>query len=134
MSSDPPVDFDALPYAQRLQALLLAQRLPNVVNLGRWNMSHDKEYFKQYDFVKMTEEQLQQLARQLQARPSVTCLNLNGNDIEPDMMQVLAGPIAMQTGLHALDLGGTCLRCCFDEGVVLHSGGGMFGAFVWRHA
>jgi hypothetical protein len=110
MSSESPVDVDELPYAQRLQALLLAQPLPNVVNLGEWNFSHSNQYFKQDDFFRMTEKQLQQLARQLQARPIVTCLNLNGNDIGPDMMQVLAGPIAMQTGLHALDLGGTCLR------------------------
>jgi hypothetical protein len=119
-----PVDFDALPYAQRLQALLLAQPLPNVVNLGKYNFSPDGTRVEQDGFIRMTEQQLHKLARQMQAQPSVTHLNLCGNRIGPEGMRLLAGPIAMQTGLKTLILGGTCLLCCFDGGVVCIAGEG----------
>ena len=119
-----PVDFDALPYAQRVQALLQAQPLPNVVNLGEYNISPDDAFGEQDGFKRMTEEQLQQLARQLQAQPSVTHLNLRGNRIGPEGMRLLAGPIAMQTGLKTLILNCTCLLCCFDGGVVCLAGEG----------
>ena len=88
-----PVDFDALPYAQRVQALLQAQPLPNVVNLGQYNISPDGTYVEQDGFIRMTEEQLQPLARPLQAQPSVTHLNLYGNEIGPEGMRLLAEPI-----------------------------------------
>jgi hypothetical protein len=122
-----PVDFDALLYARRLQGLLLAQPLPNAVNLGEFNMlpdvvpkivpvlERDKmpsgAFVKQDGFIPMTEEQQQQLVLQLQAHPSVTSLNLHGNKIGPDGMRLLAGPIAMHTGLKTLDLSCTCLLC-----------------------
>ena len=127
-----PVDFDALPYAQRVQALLQAQPLPNVVNLGKWNISPDGTFVQQDGFIRMTEEQLQQLARQLQAQPSVTHLNLYGNEIGPEGMRLQAEPIAMQTGLKTLDLSSTCLLCCFDGGVALYCGGGREGVCVLR--
>ena len=114
MSSDSPVDFDALPYAQRLQALLLAQPLPSVVNLGMYNRLPDGQYVEQYGFIRMTEEQLQQLARQLQAQPSVTYLNLQGNGIGPDGMRLLTEPMAMHTGLKTRFLYGACLLCCWE--------------------
>ncbi len=99
-----PVDFDALSYAQRLQALLRAQRLPDVINLGSYNLSCDGQWVQQDGFVRMTEEQLQQLARQLEAQPNVKYLNLNGNGIGPDGMRVLATPLAMLTNLDSLFL------------------------------
>ncbi len=98
-------------YAQRVQALLLAQPLPNVVNLGELKLSPDGRFVNQDGFMCMTEEQLQQLARQLQAQPSVTHLNLYGNRIGPEGMRLLAEPIAMQTGLKTLLLYGTCILC-----------------------
>ena len=124
MSSDSPVDFDALPYAQRLQALLLAQPLPSVVNLGHYNHLPDGETVKQSGFIRMTKEQLQQLARQLQAQPSVTYLNLQGNGIGPDGMRLLAEPMAMHTGLKTLNLICTCLLCCCEGAVVCIAGEG----------
>jgi hypothetical protein len=105
-----PVDFDALSYAQRLQALLRAQRLPDVINLGSYNQSCDGQWVQQDGFVRMTEEQLQQLARQLEAQPNVKYLNLNGNGIGPDGMRVLAAPLAMLTNLDSLFLQCTLLQ------------------------
>ena len=123
MSSAP--DLDALPYAQRLRALLHDQRLPNVVNLGKYNRV-DGKLVQQEGFVEMTAEEVLQLARQLQAHPNVTHLNLSGNFFGADGMRELAGPIDMLTGLQALDLQGTglCLLLlwgwswdCVREGV-----------------
>jgi Ran GTPase-activating protein (RanGAP) involved in mRNA processing and transport len=63
------------------------------VNLGEYNFLPDGTNVEQIGFIRMTEEQLQQLARQLQAQPSVTHLNLYGNEIGPEGMRLLAEPI-----------------------------------------
>jgi len=114
-----------MPYAQHLRALLHAQHLPNAVNLGEWNWV-DGVDCEQDGFVRMTWEELLQLARQLQAQSNVTHLNLCSNRFGPHWMRELAGPIAMLTGLQTLDLGSTglCLLMlwgwswdCVREGV-----------------
>jgi hypothetical protein len=55
-----PTASDALPYPQRLEAILRAPQLPNAINLGK---------------LRMTEKYLLQLAHQLQALCHVTHLN-----------------------------------------------------------
>ncbi len=106
MSSN--VDFDALPYDQRLQAILRSQYPPDVINLGKYNFTSDGTRVEQAGFVRMTGEQLQQLGRLLQAQPSVTYLNLNANEMGSDKIGILAASIALNTRLQTLDLGGTC--------------------------
>ena len=104
-----PAHFDALPYGQRLQAVLLGQCPPEIINLGIFFRS-DGSLVKQAGFVPMSGEQLQQLARLLQTQPIVTLLNLMGNGIA-EKMQELVACIKFQTRLKILDLSCTCLRC-----------------------
>ncbi len=106
MSSPASVDVDALPYAQRLHAVLHGRLLPHVINLGQYNIIAGKPV-EQTDFKKMSAVEVQQLALRLQAQQHVTHLNLNGNEIGPEGVRVLVGPISMQKGLQTLDLGGT---------------------------
>jgi hypothetical protein len=107
------MDFDELPYEERMHTILYAQLLPNVINLGAKNFV-DGEYVDQDGFVEMTAEQGLQMARQLQAHPEVTHLNLSFNRFKPDVISELAGPIAMMTGLQELNLGSTAILfyCC----------------------
>jgi len=74
-----PPDFAALPYPQRLEAILRAPQLPNGIDLGeyKWD-SERREWQEQEGFVCMTTEQSLQLARQLQQHNNVTHLNLRG--------------------------------------------------------
>ena len=108
MSSAAHFDIDALPFAQRMQAVLHGPLLPHVINLGKWNYSNTTgEWVKQEDFQAMTAEEVQRLALRLQSQPHVTHLNLRGHNFGPEGMRLLAGPIVMQTSLQTLDLGGT---------------------------
>jgi Ran GTPase-activating protein (RanGAP) involved in mRNA processing and transport len=52
-------------------------------------------------------EEVQRLALWLQSQPHVTHLNLRGHTFGPEGMRLLAGPIALQTSLHTLNLCGT---------------------------
>jgi hypothetical protein len=106
MSSPARFDIDALPFSQRLQAVLHGPLLPHVINLGMFNYTAGK-YLEQKDFKIMTADELQQLALRLQAQPHVTHLNLSGAQLGPEGVRVLVGPISIQTGLQTLDLGGT---------------------------
>ena len=107
MSSAAHFDIDALPFAQRMQAVLHGPLLPHVINLGQWNYSNTAgELVAQIDFQAMTSEEVQRLALRLQSQPHVTHLNLWGHNFGPEGMRLLAGPIAMQTSLHTLDLSG----------------------------
>jgi hypothetical protein len=107
MTSAAHFDFDALPFAQRLQAVLHDPLLPRVINLGQHNFTAGV-YVKQEDFKDMTKEEMRRLALRLQSQPHVTHLNLSGHYFAffHEGMQLLAGPIAMQTSLKALYL------CC----------------------
>ena len=108
MSSAAHFDIDALPFAQRLQAVLHGPLLPHVVNLGEYNYSNTTgKLVNQKGFQAMTAEEVQRLALRLQSQPHVTHLNLSGRTFGPEGMRLLAGPIAMQTSLQSLDLGGT---------------------------
>ena len=106
MSSPARADVDALPYAQRLHAVLHGHLLPRVINLGRWNFTAGK-FVTQVDFKAMTGEEVQQLALRLQAQPHVTHLNLNGHFFGPENARVLIAPISAQTGLQTLYLSST---------------------------
>ena len=107
MSSAAHFDIDALPFTQRLQAVLHGPLLPHVINLGKWNRSNTAgKNLEQKDFQDMTAEEVQRLALRLQSQPHVTHLNLCGQIDGPEGMRLLAGPIAMQTSLQTLDL------CC----------------------
>ena len=106
MSSPARADVDALPYAQRLHAVLHGHLLPRVINLGRWNFTAG-EWVGQVDFKAMTFEEVQQLALRLQAQSHVTHLNLGGHRFGPEGIRVLIAPISAQTGLQTLDLAGT---------------------------
>jgi hypothetical protein len=103
MSSPARADVDALPYAQRLHAVLHGHLLPRVINLGMWNFTAGK-YVKQKDLIAMTAEEVQQLALRLQAQPHVTHLNLSGHEFGPEGIRVLIAAISAQTGLQTLDL------------------------------
>ncbi len=87
--------------AQRLQFVLHDPLLPHVINLGRDGGDQLPGH------VKMTAEEVQQLALRLQSQPHVTDLQLWGHEFGPEGMRLLAGPIAMQTSLQILDLGCT---------------------------
>ncbi len=102
MSSPARADVDALPYAQRLHAVLHGH-LPRVINLVKWNFTAGK-YVEQKDFKAMTAEEVQQLALRLQEQPHVTHLNLSGHDFGPGGIRVLIAPISAQTGLQTLNL------------------------------
>ncbi len=106
MSSPASADIDALPYAQRLHAVLHGHLLPRVINLGRFNITAG-EYVEQEDFIAMTAEEVQQLALRLQAQPHVTHLNLNGHGFGPEGARVLIAAISAQTALQTLELSGT---------------------------
>ncbi len=118
MSSN--VDFDALPYDQRLQAILRSQYPPDVLNLGKYSIASDGNLVEQADFVPMTRQQLQQLAHLLHTQPSVTHLNLSRNKIGSDGWRDIAASIALNTRLKTLHLKGTC--CC-DAGACLFVAG-----------
>ncbi len=108
LSSAAHFDIDALPFAQRMQAVLHGPLLPHVVNLGEYNYSNTTgELVRQKGFQAMTAEEVQRLALRLQSQPHVTHLNLSYHKFGPEGMLLLAGPIAMQTSLHTLDLSGT---------------------------
>jgi hypothetical protein len=108
MSSAAHFDIDALPFAQRMQAVLHGPLLPHVVNLGKCNYSNTTgKYVHQDNFQAMTAEEVQRLALRLQSQPHVTHLNLSGHNFGPEGVRLLAGLIAMQTSLQTLDLGGT---------------------------
>ena len=104
MSSAAHFDIDALPFAQRMQAVLHGPLLPHVINLGQYNYSIAGVPLKQEYFKAMTAEEVQRLALRLQSQPHVTHLNLWGHAFGPEGMRLLAGPIAMQTSLHTLNL------------------------------
>ena len=106
MSSPASVDVDALPYAQRLHAVLHGRLLPHVINLGQYNIIAG-QYVEQTGFKKMSAVEVQQLALRLQAQQHVTHLNLICNKIGPEGVRVLVGPISMQKGLQTLYLGCT---------------------------
>jgi hypothetical protein len=119
MSSPARADVDALPYAQRLHAVLHGLLLPRVINLGKYNFSAGKQV-DQEDFIAMTAEEVQQLALRLQAQPHVIHLNLSGHEFGTEGIRVLIAPISAQTGLQTLDLGSTLFTvlfvgfaCCF---------------------
>jgi hypothetical protein len=115
MSSTARFDIDALPFAQRLQAILYGPLFPHVINLGAINFNnYTGDYVATFshaspieDFEEMTAEELQQLALRLQAQPHVTHLNLLGQRLGPEGVLVLGGPISMQTALQTLELGRT---------------------------
>jgi hypothetical protein len=111
MSSPSRADCDALPYAQRLHAVLHGRLLPPVINLGIWNYNADKRV-EQEDFKAMTAEEVLQLALRLQAQPHVTHLNLSGlnphgHNLGIEGIRMLVGSISMQRGLRTLYLGCT---------------------------
>ena len=107
MSSAAYFDINALPFAQRMQAVLHGPLLPHVINLGKWNHSNTTgEDVEQEDFQAMTAEEVQLLALRLQSQPHVTRLNLSGHGFGAEGVRLLAGPIAMQTSLQSLDLSG----------------------------
>jgi hypothetical protein len=103
MSSPGRAHADALPYAQRLHAVLHGRLLPPVIDLGRWNYNVGK-YVEQKDFKAMTAEEVQQLALRLQAQPHVTHLNLMSHAFGPEGVGVLIAPISMQARLKTLNL------------------------------
>jgi hypothetical protein len=112
MSNAERVDVDALPYAQRLDIVLLnalrGRRLPQAIDLGRFTYNYSSGvYTERTGFQAMTAGQLQRLARRLHEQSHVTHLDLNGHEFGPDVMRELSGAIAMQTRLQTLDLGGT---------------------------
>ncbi len=106
MSSPARADVDALPYEQRLHAVLHGHLLPRVINLGQYNFTAGK-WVEQEDSKAMTFEEVQQLALRLQAQPHVTHLNLIGHEFGPEGALVLIAPISAQTGLQTLYLSGT---------------------------
>jgi hypothetical protein len=105
MSSPARADVDALPYAQRLHAVLHGHLLPRIINLGQFNITAGK-YVEQEDFKAMTAEEVQQLALRLQAQPHVTRLNLCRQRFGTEGARVLIAPISAQTGLQTLNLYG----------------------------
>ena len=107
MSSPARSDIDALPYAQRLQAVLHGHLLPHKINLGHYNYTDAGHYDSQEDFKAMTAGEVQLLAHRLQAQPHVTHLNLSGHKFGPESVRLLIGPILMQTGLQTLNLAST---------------------------
>ena len=80
-------------YTQRLEAIIRAPQLPEVVNLGR----------SPQGWVAMNAEQLQQLVDQLQAHQNVTRLSLC---VDLPSLRKLVAPITMQTALRALSFQG----------------------------
>jgi len=80
-------------YTQRLEAIIRAPQLPEVVNLGR----------SPQGWVAMNAEQLQQLVDQLQAHQNVTRLSLC---VDLPSLRKLVGPITMQTALQDLSFQG----------------------------
>ena len=107
MSSPARFDIDALPYAQRLQAILHGHILPHVINLGMYNRTDAGIFVLQNDFKAMTAGEVQRLALRLQTQPHVTHLNLSGHGFGPEGVRVLIGPISMQKGLQMLHLSST---------------------------
>ena len=84
----------------RLRQVLEGSVLPDAINLGRredgpWTMTRDE---------------LRQLAMKLPANTSVTSLDLSHQNMGPDMLLELAGPLALLTCLQQLNLAGAYVQ------------------------
>ena len=114
-----PPDFAALPYAQRLEAILRAPQLPDGIDLGKYKWNSERgEWQEQEGFVRMTTDQSLQLVRQLLQHNNVTHLNLHGN--WRIGCEHISAALRELTGLQTLDLSSTCLHdcgCCGAWGV-----------------
>ena len=114
-----PPDFAALPYAQRLEAILRAPQLPNGIDLGQYKWNSERRMWQaQEGFVLMTTRQSLQLVNQLLQHNNVTHLNLNRN--WRTGCEHISAALRELTGLQELDLSGTCLHdsgCCGAWGV-----------------
>ncbi len=80
----------------RLREVLECSVLPDAINLGRrkdgpWTI---------------TRNELRQLAMKLPANTSVTSLDLSHQNMGPDMLLELAGPLALLTCLQQLNIAG----------------------------
>ncbi len=80
----------------RLRHVLEGSVLPDAINLGR---RKDEPWT-------MTRDELRQLAMKLPANTSVTSLDLSHQNMGPDMLLELAGPLALLTCLRHLNLAG----------------------------
>ena len=80
----------------RLRHVLEGSVLPDAINLGR---RKDEPWI-------MTRDELRQLAMKLPANTSVTSLDLSHQNMGPDMLLELAGPLALLTCLRQLNLAG----------------------------
>ena len=54
------------------------------------------------------------------------------NELGPIGGEHVSRALMQLTALQTLDLGSTCLLCCFDWGVALYCGGGREGVCVLR--
>jgi ubiquitin len=86
----------------RLRQVLKSSFLPDAINLGSrkggpWTMTRDE---------------FRQLAMKLPANTSVTSLDLSYQNMGPDMLLELAGPLALLTGLRQLNLAGAYVQPC----------------------
>ncbi len=84
----------------RVRQVLEGSVLPAAINLGSrkdgpWTMTRDE---------------LRQLAMKLLANTSVTSLDLSYQNMGPDMLLELAGPLALLTRLRQLNLAGTYVQ------------------------
>ena len=104
-------DHNALPYSQRLEAILRAPRLPDVINLANMQNPENGDYDEFYDDaidwhitddnVALTTQQRAQLLHQMNAHTNVTMLNLSAN--AHDSRELLEA-ITNQKNLKTLDL------------------------------
>ena len=80
----------------RLRHVLEGSVLPDAINLGR---RKDEPW-------SMTRDELRQLAMKLPANTSVTSLDLSYQNMGPDMLLELAGPLSQLTCLQQLNVAG----------------------------
>ena len=100
-----------MPFEDDLQlALDPTKQLPRELHLGRaaYSWTNGELEFKGFTpgFRKLRAEELRQLMRRLQAAPQhhVILLNLEGHDLDDDMMREFAEPIAALKALQVLIL------------------------------
>ena len=129
-----------MPFEDDLQlALDPTKQLPRELHLGReaYSWTNGKLEWEDYTpgFRKLRAEELRQLMRRLQAAPQhhVILLNLEGHDIDGDMMRELAEPIAALKALQVLILScktppppPPCI-CFVATGAISHAAGNDFG-------
>jgi hypothetical protein len=109
-----PAHLGALPYAQRVEAILRAPQLFDVINLGShdWDDELGESAAQQDDYGELKPKQRALLVLKLQTQTNVTCLNLNGNAIQQhefissDLHELLSA-ITKQQRLQRLALGCT---------------------------